>query len=159
VIPLFAEFEALGAAIGACAFFGFMTAVCVVASRQERRKMDLAYAERMKRVELGVPEPPSDRSWPRAFVCMTVGAGVPVVAFGSALIAYVSRPSTPDEIWIAPAIVAVVSVVTGGILAANLLGPGQSIDPAPTDAGVARVAADAKLNGDPDTFDVVARRG
>src|SRR4051812_37546038 len=96
MLPLFAQAQVhvgpssgeWGAVGAACAFFGFMAVLVVAGSWQERKKAALAHTERMRRLELGFSDPPPDRAWPKALVCVAVGAGVPLTSFVVTLIAY-----------------------------------------------------------------------
>ena len=144
-----AEFLSLGALVGV-AFFVFLTVAVVGGVRSDRRKAEIAHAETLKRLELGIPDPPSDRSWPLALVCIVIGAGVPAIAFGVTLAAYLNKANVADEIWIAPAVASIVSVAVAGKLASMLHRETES-DRNPASA--------PKLVGDPDAFDVAGRRG
>jgi hypothetical protein len=151
--------EALGAGLGACAFFGFLTAVSLAGIWQERRKTEIVHLERMKRFEMGLPDLPSDRAWPKALVCIAIGAGVPVTAFVVTLIAYLNKGMVRDDgIWAAPTFVSMFSVVSGGCLARHLLGKASESGRPPEAAGPLPVGG-AKPAADPDAFDVVGRRG
>ncbi len=111
-----------GALVGV-AFFTFLAVAAVAGIWQEREKTRIAHAETLKRLELGIPDPPVDRSWPLAFVCVAIGFGVPAVAFGATLIAYLNKNTVDHDIWIAPCIVSVVGVVMAGTLAWKLFRP------------------------------------
>ncbi len=140
--------------LGVTAFLTFLGVATFASMRQEHRNAELKHAETLRRLELGIPEPPRDRSWPLALVCIAIGLGVPTVAFGATLIAYLNKANVQDEIWIAPGVVSIVSVALGGGLAKRLLRVSAS------DGNVARDAARApKFASDPDAFDVAGRRG
>jgi hypothetical protein len=145
------------AAIAAVAFFTCAGVMVVYGIRQEQRKRELEHDERMKRLELGLPEPALGAAWPRALVCAAIGAGVPVAAFVVTLIAFLWKPFVEPEIWVAPVVVSLVAVLTGGLLAVKLLSPTESsglgAGPARLTRGVSKPAAD------PDAIDVVAARG
>jgi hypothetical protein len=144
----------LAAGLSACALFGFLTVVSVAGIWQERRKNEIAHLERMKRFEMGLPDWPADRAWPRALVCIAIGAGVPVTAFVVTLIAYLNKDVVGnDGIWVAPSVVSVLSVLSGGLLARQLLGRTGESGRQPLSA------ANGKPAADPDAYDVVGRRG
>jgi hypothetical protein len=141
------------AAIAALSSFGFLVVATVAGTIKERRKRELEHVERIKRIEAGLADLPDDRAWPRALVCAAIGAGVPVSAFVVTLIAYLNKEGVADEVWIAPVIVSVVSVIAASSLAYHLLG---------TKAGSAPAGGDeppVKPLFDPDLVDVVGRRG
>ena len=150
MIPIVAEMEAIGSGLAAIAFFGFLAIV-------ERRKVELAHVERMRRLDAGLPDPPLDRAWPRALVCMAIGLGVPFAAFCATLIAYLNRKGMAEEAWIVPGVVSVVSVMVAGRLARLLLGKETTSDRHAE--SVASPAPAAKPVQDSDLFDVVGRRG
>jgi hypothetical protein len=145
----------IAGAIGAVAFFGYLAVA-------ERRKRELEHTERMKRLELGLADPTSDAQWARALVCAAIGFGVPLSAFVATLIAYLNKDHVADEIWIAPSLVSVASVIAGATLAGHLFRGGPSS--APGADALANEAAHANHQAakppvDADAFDVVGRRG
>lgn len=143
----------ISAGVAALSFFGFLAAACIAGTWQERKKAELAHFERRRRLEMGLIDPARDHTASKALVCVAMGAGVPLAAFATTLIAYLNRSSVPDEIWIAPGIVSVVCVIVTGILAGRIFGK-------PSDRGSqASPSVLAKYESDPDAFDVVGRRG
>ena len=122
----------------------------ILAFRQISNKRAFQHAERMKSLETG-RSVPGESSWPQAFVCAAVGAGVPVGSFLFTFLAWVNTYSTPGEIWIAPAVVSIVAVMSTVKLATHLFAPAKDY------------ATDASRNGkpafDPDAYDVVGSRG
>jgi hypothetical protein len=142
-----------GAVVGV-AFIAFLTIAAVAGIWQERRKSEIKHIETLKRLEMGLADTPADKSWPQALVCVAIGFGVPVVAFGATLIGYLNKEHVPEEIWIAPGVVSIVSVVMSSGTALKLFSTGAS------DREVTRDPASApKLVSDPDAFDVAGRRG
>ncbi|HEV3165176.1 MAG TPA: hypothetical protein VGZ22_14210 [Isosphaeraceae bacterium] len=123
----------------------------VMAMRHATRKREWEHAERMKALELGVPVPGSD-SW-RAAVCMAIGAGVPVGAFAFAWIAGMTTHTSADS-WEAAVAVGIPGVLCGTFLAARLLPSRNRPQITETNA-----FANGKPALDPDTYDVVGRRG
>jgi hypothetical protein len=146
--------ESTGFGIAALSFFGFLAIAVVAGTLQEQKKAALAHDERLKRLSLGLNDPPSQNGWPLAFTAVALGLGVPLVAFVASLAAYLARSSTPDEIWLAAVVVSIPSVVVGGRLASRLVK-----GPAATDPIEPRIADAPKPSVDPDALDVVGRRG
>ena len=102
-------------------------------------------------IEAGLPVPPIDEAvWPKALVCVAIGAGVPVAAFGFTWLASF-QPPTGNEIWFVPSFVSVVAVFAGVSLAARLFSPASGSD---RSAGSLM-----KVESDPDAYDVAGRRG
>jgi hypothetical protein len=126
--------------------------IWMIRNGQLRREWE--HAERMRALEMGLPLPPRESAWARAFVCVAIGLGVPVIAFSITLAAY-DRPGTPEEIWVAPAVVSGLSIISATLLGGFLfLGGARASRQAPhaPHPGV-------KPMGDPDAYDVVGRRG
>jgi hypothetical protein len=152
--------EGIGELIGGLAvLLLFGTGMLEVWHGQRRREWE--HAERMRALELGVPVPPRETPWARAVVSILIGVVVPLIAFGFTCLLFSLRPDAPFEVWIAPAVVSVVSVIGACILAGTLLhGASRSGQGSGGDGAVARRAApDLKPETDPDAFDVVGRRG
>ena len=152
----------IAAAIGAVAFFGFLAIVSVAAIYQERRKRELEHTERIRRLELGLTDPVPAASWARAFVCASIGAGVPISAFVVALIAYLNKVGEHDEVWFLAMVVSVAAVIAGATLAGHLFRGSPSSSPGADALASAASLANhqaAKPPLDPDAYDVAGRRG
>jgi hypothetical protein len=122
----------------------------ILVLRQVAKKREYQHTERMRALETGRPVP-GESNAPQALVCVAIGAGVPVGAFLFTFLAWINSPSTPGEIWLAPAAVSIVAVLSTMKLATSLFVP------------VKHIATDAQMNGkpafDPDAYDVVGSRG
>lgn len=122
----------------------------IMAMRLRSRKREWEHLERMKALEMGVPVP-GNEPW-LARVCMAIGAGVPIVSFVLAWIANESGPNG-EIAWASATLVGGMGIVCGTILASRLL----------TSRNRAQAALRTERNGkplfDPDTYDVVGRRG
>jgi hypothetical protein len=124
----------------------------MIRNGQLRREWE--HAERMRALEMGMPVPPRESAWAKALVCVAIGLGVPVIAFSITLAAY-ERPGAADELWVAPAVVSGLSVISATLLGGFLFVGGAkagSTAPRGQHPGVKPV-------GDPDAIDVVGRRG
>ena len=128
--------------------------------RNGHRRREWEHAERIKALEMGQPLPARDAPWTRAWICIAIGAGVPLIAFVLTGIAH-ERPGTADAIFIAPAIVSVLSVISATVLGGFLFHKPLSAKMLASDhdgsnAGPGFVG---KPMADPDAIDVVGRRG
>jgi hypothetical protein len=131
----------------------------VVLMVQAHRRRGWEHTQRMRMIEVGLPVPPIDHAiWPKAFVCMAIGAGVPLVAFTFTFFAYTSRPSAADELWVAPGVVSGLSVIGASLLAAHLFSRRVS-SVAAIDSEAEAQLRRGKTAMDPDAFDVAGRRG
>jgi hypothetical protein len=111
------------------------------------------HIERIRMIEMGLPLPPHDRSaWPKALVCMAIGAGVPLVAFTFTFFAFTARSDAVNELWVAPGVVSGLSVVGAVLLAAHLFRLRAVPDATAGQPGHKPVI-------DPDAIDVAASRG
>ncbi len=123
----------------------------IMALKQGSKKREFQHIERMKALETGRTVP-GESSWPQAFVCAAVGAGVPVGSFLFTFLAWVNTSNTPNEIWFAPAVVSTIALLCSMGLATLLFRPVKAATP-----------TDVQLNGkpsfDPDAYDVVGSRG
>jgi hypothetical protein len=164
--PLFAQQAApevvswvLFGLAAAAALLPLLIALVVTSTRAERRRCDREHAERMRLLEAGLPVTERVRSdWARASVCLGIGLGVPVVAFAFTWLGYGDH--SPDELWIAPVVVSVASVLCGAALTAYLFreGAGSNREAGRGPAALAKGRA-AKPAFDPDAYDVAGRRG
>jgi hypothetical protein len=118
---------------------------------QRRRAWE--HAKRMKALELGHVLPTDQASWARALVCIAIGAGVPVGAYFFTWLASF-RAGIHDDVWVAPMVVSLLSVLCGSLLAAKLFNPKPR-----TKAGEDDPSANGKPPLDADALDVVSRRG
>lgn len=93
-------------------------------SGEARRRRERAHAERMKALEMGLPVTANDSPWPRACVCIAIGAVVPIGAFFCAwmtCLMAVRDSEAQGFVWLFAFIVAVIAVVSGSRLASTLL--------------------------------------
>jgi ABC-type Fe3+ transport system permease subunit len=142
-------------AVGAAA----LLVLLLLGYKAVHRRNERDHAERMRMLEMGFPLPPQDRSaWPKAMVCVAIGAGVPLVAFAFTLFAYSSRPDAADELWVAPGVVSGLSVIGTTLLAAHLFSRRTSSVAAHESEAEAQLRR-GKTAMDPDAFDVAGRRG
>lgn len=122
----------------------------IMAMRLRTRKREWEHLERMKALEMGVPVP-GNEPW-LAKVCIAIGAGVPITSFVLAWIANESN-SNGEVAWASATVIGGMGLVCGTILTSRLL----------TSRNRARDAMRGERNGkplfDPDTYDVVGRRG
>jgi hypothetical protein len=158
--PSHASWFILGAAIVAASLL-FM--ISVAGARARHRRREWKHAERMRMIEAGLPIPPgAGADWARASVCISLGVGVPLLAFVFTWLAYGSHTDAADELWVAPMAVSVAAVISTAVLAAYLfrgsVGSGREAGHGSvTGAGVN--GEDVKPPLDPDAFDVVGSRG
>jgi len=118
--------------------------------QQERRKLELEHAERIKAIELGrsLPGETANGAWSiPSKLAASVGVGVPISVFGCATVASMAT-GFHEGIWIATAMVGLGSVLCGTILAGQAFGLGKSSR-----------AADSKPMIPEDAYDVVGSRG
>jgi hypothetical protein len=119
--------------------------------RHERWKLGLEHEKQLKALELGRALPGEGylESWFSPLrVGLFIGAGVPLGAFLSALVATVSI-GFHDGIWIATLIVGLGAVISGSIIAGR----------AHTQANTPPADAEAKPFVEEDAYDVVSARG
>jgi hypothetical protein len=120
----------------------------ILTLRQAGKKREYAHLERMKALEMGQPVP-GESNWAQAFACAAVGLGVPSVAFLFTMIAVLNAPSTPGEIWMAPAVVSCFALMSSAGMAGKVFCTRKKPD----------APAEAKFQMDPDAYDVVGSRG
>lgn len=101
----------------------------VLILRYATRRREWEHAERMKALEMGQPElgqsvATRESAWPRAAVCIMIGAVLPIVSF--ALTASLLQSGLAPELWLSPVVVSVVAVPCGCGLAAHLFRSGGS---------------------------------
>ncbi len=128
-------------------------------TRNGERRREWEHAERMRSLEMGLPVPPHDASRVKAAVCIAIGVGVPMMAFGVGLAAYLEGPVHYVELWIAPGIVSGLSVAGACILAGILFGGRSNSSDSSRAGGEIARRNGAKPAHEPDTIDVVGRRG
>jgi hypothetical protein len=123
--------------------------------RQERQKREMAHAERLRAMELGLPDPGSVSWWTPPRLAAAIGVFVPLGCATLATFATVetTSPVFPFVIWPAAGAVGIAGVIGGTVLASRLGGPDAHPSAAPL-----RDAA-KPLWGDPDAYDVAGRRG
>jgi hypothetical protein len=118
-----------------------------LAFKHARRVRELEHLERMRSIELGRAQP-GDEPWSiPARIILAIGAGVPI---GVMLVAFMSSRflGYHEGIWIASGIVSTMGVIAGSSLA------GQHFS-----AQARGASAVEKPQFDPDSLDVVSRRG
>jgi hypothetical protein len=125
--------------------------VQVLKHRQRRREWD--HLERMKALEMGHPLSVA-HPWPAALAAIAIGLGAPFGAFLFSWLA-VETAHVDSEVFIGATFVGLAGVVSGARLAGRLMLTRPAAEPA--------AHANAERNGkpvfDPDTYDVVGRRG
>jgi hypothetical protein len=123
----------------------------ILGFRQVAKKREFQHRERMKALETGQAVP-GESNWPQAFVCAAIGAGVPIGSFLFTFLAWICKSASPGEIWVAPAVVSLVAVISSASLGSSMFASDKS-----------KSKAEAELNGkpafDPDAYDVVGSRG
>lgn len=122
----------------------------ILAFRQASKKREFAHMERMRALEMGQPVP-GEANWAQAFICIAVGAGVPIGSFLFTAIATIAGPRLPAEIWIAPAAVSCVALMSTIGMVKTLFRFAPRGKPAASENG--------KPAMDPDAYDVVGSRG
>lgn len=130
-----------------------ITITSITAMRNTQQRKLWEHDERMKAMALGHVLPTNQSSWARSAVCIAIGAVVPI---GSFLFTWLAtfRPDTANEIWIAPTLVSLLSVLSGSILAGNLFASTRK--PSASDEAV---PGNVKPAYDDDALDVVSTRG
>jgi len=123
----------------------------VESSKRRHQRREWEHNERMRMIEMGMPVPPRESSWPKAFLCSVIGGGVPFLAFTFTYMAH-ERPGSADELWLVPAIISGASILATSILAGHLFRPRPA-----SNADASHVAM--KPMHDADAFDVVGSRG
>jgi hypothetical protein len=116
--------------------------------RNEQRKREFEHIERMQALEFGRTLPQDEPWWSPLRISLVIGGAVPLGAFltvGSAT----AVTGFHDGMWIAAAIVGMVSVICGSILA------GSSNKRAKASSSF----ADSKPQIEEDAYDVVSGRG
>ncbi|HEV3165177.1 MAG TPA: hypothetical protein VGZ22_14215 [Isosphaeraceae bacterium] len=147
--PGYAVIIAGSALIGALIVIGLPV---ILGIRYALRERELEHIERMKALEVGQTLPRDEPWWSPQRLCVAIGAGVPVGIFLIALIASQSGWQHDAFVWPAAGSVGMAAVICGTILAAKLP---RAL--ARTYEANSRAASKAAL--DPDTYDVVSRRG
>lgn len=131
----------------------------VLALKFRQRRREWEHQERMRSLEMGVPLVQA-QPWPAAAVAIALGLGTPAAAYLFSWMALVTA-SADAEIYIGTTIVSLVGILSGGRLALRLIPAGTTLlrsgEHAPPRPAVH--AANGKPSFDPDTFDVVGRRG
>jgi hypothetical protein len=138
----------IGAVVVLVLSFSFVLVLVLLNMAQRRRGW--AHAERLKALEIGqtIPERVSD--WARAWVCIAIGAGVPIAAFLFTGLATLLQ-KVDSGIWWAPGVVGTTAVYYGYCLATKLFGSSDEQDD--------EADEDEKPAMDADALDVVSRRG
>ncbi len=124
-----------------------------VLGRQERQHQ---HEERLRAMELGRPLPGSNAG--PALTCIAIGALVPIGAFFCVWMVSL-RGDVDVMAWIAAMIVSIVAVVSSLRLASTLFEGGSQPEPTPSDRLVGEPRINNKPSFDPDSIDVVGRRG
>ena len=134
----------------------------VLRFRSERRKRELDHIERMRAIEVGRSYPGEKRISLAALppsaipymIALSIGALVPIAAFGCALISTVIGGFQKD-IWIAAGMVGLASVICGSILAGTVFQSSQSACESEHSSSM----FNSKPHVDEDAYDVVSSRG
>jgi hypothetical protein len=126
----------------------------VIALKHRQRRREFEHRERMRSLELGVPLVQA-QPWPAAAVAIALGLGAPASAFLFSWLAVLTA-RTDSEIFIGATFVGLAGVLSGARLALRLIPAGTAFRPSGTPA---HAASNGKPSFDPDTFDVVGRRG
>src|SRR5262249_20614009 len=116
---------------------------------RSRRRGDSAYINSVKTIELDHPVDLRQSLWPRAFVCIAIGAFVPAVLFLSALIVSLEARNEmpmPFVIWGACFLISTTAIKGGTSLAHSLLGSRGRIEQ------TAKVGKPASF--DPESFEI-----
>lgn len=125
----------------------------IITLKHKHARREWEHKERMRSLELGLP-PSHVHPWPAATSAIAIGLGVPLAAFFFSWLA-VETAHAADEVFIGATFVGMTGVIVGGRLAGRLLpGHAPAIEPEATTAPI-----NGKPAFDPDTFDVVGRRG
>ncbi len=129
----------------------------VMVLKQRARAREQLHRERMRAYDLGLaPGPEAGGFWP-ALAAISIGFGVPAVAFAFALLATLVRPIS-DDIWGVVAAVSVIALICGTVLAVRL-GGRRAAAAEPAASPWATDAASKPAAFDPDAYDTVSRRG
>lgn len=127
----------------------------VMALKQRQRQRELEHQERMRSLELGVPLVQA-QPWPAAAVAIALGLGAPASAFLFSWLAVLSS-RTDSEVFIGATFVGLAGVLSGARLALRLIPAGITLRSSESPSHTASL--NGKPTFDPDTFDVVGRRG
>jgi hypothetical protein len=127
----------------------------VMVMKHRQRKREFEHRERMRSLELGVPLVQT-QPWPAAAVAMALGLGAPASVFLFSWLAVVTA-RVDGEVFIGATFVALAGVLSGARLALRLIPAGTTLRPSEQPLHAASV--NGKPTFDPDTFDVVGRRG
>jgi hypothetical protein len=139
----------VGAVVVSVLTFSFVLVLVLLNMAQRRRGWE--HAEHLKALEMRqtISERVSD--WARAWVCIAIGAGVPIGAFLFTGLATLLQ-KVDSGIWWAPGVVGTTAVYYGYCLATKLFGSSDEADDDEADN-------DGKPAIDADALDVVSRRG
>lgn len=148
-----ADLLLIGAVVVLVLSFSFVLVLVLLNMAQRRRGWE--HAERLKALEIGqtIPERVSD--WARAWVCIAIGAGVPIAAFLFTGLANLLQ-KVDSGIWWAPGVVGTTAVYYGYCLATKLFGSSDEQDDEVDDD---EADNDERPVMDADALDVVSRRG
>ena len=129
----------------------------VLTLKHRHRRREWEHLERMKAMELGLPRPTGREGGDRGAV-VAVGAGVPAASMFAAFLTCSEGPSSVDGIPLAAIAWGCAALVSGGAMATSLILAfmlARSRDRAHSASWLNH----AKPAYDPDSFDVVGRRG
>ena len=123
----------------------------ILVIRQARLERELEHAERMKALEVGRTLPQDELWWTPAWICVAIGAGVPIGVFACAFLASQTTQDT-QPVWVAACFVGVAGVLSGTYLAGRHFAQAARSQSIASD-GLAKPVLDA------DAIDVVSQRG
>ena len=134
-----------------------------MAFRYHKTRREMEHAERMQALSLGIAVPERESSWAKAFVCSSIGVGVPAVAFVFTGLFMENRPYASGLIWLVPGVVSCLSVGASTSLAKKLFRHRENLGEVMAHLGLKGDSSiwDSRNKPamDPDAYDVAGRRG
>ena len=134
--------------VGGLIIGGFLSLFFYWIFRNERKNRELEHAERMKAIEFGTTLPQDRRMNPGVAIAIWVPLGVFTLALSGS-----ATSNAAAFLWPAAAVVGGIAIICGVILALNQPTPTQIVRSGQNTAPIKPHVVD------PDTFDVVGRRG
>lgn len=134
-----------------------------MAFRYHKTRREMEHAERMQALSLGIAVPERESSWAKAFVCSSIGFGVPFASFLFTGLFMENRPDTSGLIWLVPAVVSCLSVGASASLAKRLFRHRENLGEVMANLGLKGDSLPWNSRGkpdmDPDAYDVAGSRG